>query len=259
VGTGTFPWSPSASSATASPSLCALSSPSLFDLVLKICCTLGRLRYGRSDFPNVSTLSLFFARAIQARGGNVAVIGWRCRPEWSGAGNDGGGAPSTMTSGLGCPSVRGESNPSLRATGVEIRLWLFGRAAVATATDAAPGVRRLNDDWELRGGVFSLFSAGDECRLVVLEDERRELARRVRHADGDGEICICSPNSFREGGGARRRPKVDQVPSRSMKPRPLALAPALGVLLPEELFDGLAFGESESSLTDVGANDASGL
>jgi hypothetical protein len=52
-------------------------------------------------------------------------------------------------------------------------------------------VRRPNDDWELRRGVFSLFSAGDECRLVVLEDrrdERRELVRRVRHADGDGEI-----------------------------------------------------------------------
>lgn len=141
-----------------------------------------------------------------------------------------------MSSGLGCPSVRGESNPSSRAIGVAIRLWLFGRAAVATATDAVPGVRRPNDDWELRRGVFSLFSAGDECRLVVLEDRRDE---RVRHADGDGEICICSPNSFKEGGGAQRRPNVDQVPSRSMKPRPLALAlaPALGVLLPEELLD----------------------
>ena len=83
-----------------------------------------------------------------------------------------------------------------------------------------------------------MFSAGDECRLVVLEDrrdERRELVRRVRHADGDGEICISSPNSFKEGGGARCRPNVDQFPRRSMKRRPLALA--LGVLLPEELLD----------------------
>jgi hypothetical protein len=182
------------------------------------------------------TPSLFFdARAVQARGGNVAVIGRK----GSGAGNDGGGLLGTMASGLGeCPSVRGESNPSSRATGVEIRLSLFGRAAVATATDAGPGVRRPNDDWELRRGVFSLFSAGDEYRLVVLEDRRdegRELVRRVRHADGDGEICICSPNSSKEGGGARFRPNVDQFPSRSMKPRALALA--LGVLLSEELLD----------------------
>jgi hypothetical protein len=67
--------------------------------------------------------------------------------------------------------------------------------------------------------VFSLFSCGDECVLVVLYDgpeERRELARRARHADGDGETC--TPNSFSDGGGARRRPNVDQVPRRSMKP-----------------------------------------
>jgi hypothetical protein len=246
VGTGTCPWSPSAPSAAASPSLCSLSSsPPLFNLVLKICCTLGRLRYGRGDFPNVkspvATPSLFFdACAVQARGGNVAVIGRECRPEGSGAGNDGGELFGKMASGLACPSVRGESNPSSRATGVEIRLCVFGRAAVATATDGAPGVRRPNDDWELRRGVFSLFSAGEECKLVVLEDsrdERRELVRRVRHADGDGGICICSPNSFKEGGGARCRPNVDQFPSRSMKPRPIALALALGVLLPEELLD----------------------
>jgi hypothetical protein len=131
-----------------------------------------------------------------------------------------------MTSGLGFPSVRGVSNPSSRATDAEIRLWLFERAA-----DAAMGVRRPNEDWELRRGVFSLFSGGDECMLVLLEDrrdERRELVRRVRHADG----VISSPNSFREGGGARRRPKVDQFPRRSMKPRPLGV-----VLLPEELLD----------------------
>lgn len=125
-----------------------------------------------------------------------------------------------MASGLRCPRVFSESNPSSRATDFEIRLWLFGRAA-------ATGVRRPNEDWMLRRGVFSLFWDGDECMLVVLEDERRELARRVRHADGD----ICSPNSFREGGGARRRPKVDQFPRRSMKPRPL------GAVLPEELLE----------------------
>lgn len=105
-----------------------------------------------------------------------------------------------------------------------------------------------------------MFSAGDESRLVVLEDwrdERRELVRRVLHADGDGEICICSPNSFKEGGGSRPRPNVDQFPSRSMKPRPLALV--LGVLLGEELLDSLALGESESPLAPVGADDASGL
>jgi hypothetical protein len=75
-----------------------------------------------------------------------------------------------------------------------------------------------------------LFSAGDECVLVLLEDrrdERRELVRRVRHADGE----TSSPNSFREGGGARRRPKVDQFPRRSMNPRPI------GVVLPEELLE----------------------
>jgi hypothetical protein len=63
-------------------------------------------------------------------------------------------------------------------------------------------VRRPNEDWELRRGVFSLlFSGVDECMLVLLEDrrdERRELVRRVRHADGE----VCSPNSFREGGRA---------------------------------------------------------
>jgi hypothetical protein len=71
--------------------------------------------------------------------------------------------------------------------------------------------------------VVSLFSCGDECVLVDLEDGREEsrelVLRRVRHADGDGETC--SPNSFSEGGGARRRPKVDQFPRRSMKPPPL--------------------------------------
>ena len=86
--------------------------------------------------------------------------------------------------------------------------------------------------------MFSLFSCGDECVLVViLEDgreERGELARRIRHADGDGEIC--SPNSFSEGGGARRRPKVDQFPRRSMKPPP-PLPPPLGVVWPEELLE----------------------
>jgi hypothetical protein len=88
------------------------------------------------------------------------------------------------------------------------------------------GVRRPSDDWELRRGAFSLFS-GDEYMLEVMRDERRELARRVRHADGK----TCSPNSFREGGGARLRPKVDQFPRRSMKPR------LLGVVLPKELLE----------------------
>jgi hypothetical protein len=118
-----------------------------------------------------------------------------------------------MNSGLGCPSVRGESNPSSRATDVEIRLGVFERVP------AAMGVRRPIEDWELRRGVFSLFSAGDEYMLEVKWDERRELVRRVRHADGE----VCSPNSFREGGRARRRPKVDQFPRRSMKPRPLGV------------------------------------
>jgi hypothetical protein len=86
--------------------------------------------------------------------------------------------------------------------------------------------------------------------LVLLEDrrdERRELVRRVRHADGE----LSSPNSFKEGGGARCRPNVDQFPRRSMKPRPLG-----GVWL-ELLLEWLAFGESESSLVAVGADDAS--
>jgi len=101
--------------------------------------------------------------------------------------------------------------------------------------------------------VISLVSCGDECVLVVLEDGREEsrelVLRRVRHADGDGEIC--SPNSFSEGGGARRRPKVGQFPRRSMKPLPLD-----GVW-PEELLERLAFaGESASPLAE-GADDAS--
>lgn len=86
--------------------------------------------------------------------------------------------------------------------------------------------------------MFSLFSCGDECVLVVIleggREERHEFVRRVRHADGDGESC--SPNSFSEGGGARRRPKVDQFPRRSMKPPPLPPAP-LGVVWPEELLE----------------------
>jgi hypothetical protein len=138
--------------------------------------------------------------------------------------------------------VRGESKPSSRATGVEIcccccrRLWLFERADAAVAATA--GVRRPDKEWELRRGVFSLFSCGDECVLVVILDagreERHEFVRRVRHADGDGETC--PPNSFSEGGGARRRPKVDQVPRRSMKPPPLPPTP-LGVVWPEELLE----------------------
>ena len=138
--------------------------------------------------------------------------------------------------------MRGESNPSSRATDVEIGLGVFERVA------AAKGVRRPNDDWELRRGAFSLFS-GDEYMLEVMRDERRELVRRVRHADGE----TCSPNSFREGGGARLRPKVDQFPRRSMKPR------LLGVVLPKELLEWLSFGESESPLAAVGAEDASDL
>ena len=79
--------------------------------------------------------------------------------------------------------------------------------------------------------------------VVLLDDDgrddSRELARRARHADGEeGGICAV-PNSFSEGGGARRRPNVDQSPRRSMKPRcPVA------ALLEEELPDWLAFGES---------------
>lgn len=81
--------------------------------------------------------------------------------------------------------------------------------------------------------------------MLLLEDGRddsRELVRRVRHADGEGDICA-APNSFSDGGGARRRPNVDQSPRRSMKPR----APC-GALLPEELLDRLTFGESRSAL-----------
>ncbi len=63
----------------------------------------------------------------------------------------------------------------------------------------------------------------------------------MRHADGEGDICT-APNSFSDGGGARRLPNVDQSPRRSMKPRPC------GALLPEELLDRLTFGESESPL-----------
>jgi hypothetical protein len=103
--------------------------------------------------------------------------------------------------------------------------------------------------------VFSLLcSCGEECVLVVLEDgreERRELARRMRQADGDGEIW--SPNSFSEGGGARRRPKVDQFPKRRMRP------PGLGMVWPEELLEGLAFaGESASFLAEGAADGAFG-
>ena len=80
-----------------------------------------------------------------------------------------------------------------------------------------------------------MFSCGgDECVLVVIleagREERHEFVRRgVRHADGEGDT-IRSPNSFNEGGGARRRPKVDQSPRRSMKP---PLLP--GVVWPVEL------------------------
>lgn len=76
---------------------------------------------------------------------------------------------------------------------------------------------------------------------VVLLDDRCELARRTRHAEGEGDTCVV-PNSFSDGGGARRRPNVDQSPRRSMKPRPS------GALLPEELLDWLAFGDSGSPL-----------
>ena len=78
--------------------------------------------------------------------------------------------------------------------------------------------------------------------VVLLDDGRddsRELVRRARHADGVGDTCTV-PNSFSDGGGARRRPNVDQSPRRSMKPRPL------GALLPEELPDWLTLGESGS-------------
>lgn len=87
--------------------------------------------------------------------------------------------------------------------------------------------------------------------VVLLDDGRdddsRELARRARHADGEGDICAV-PNSFSDGGGARRRPNVDQSPRRSMKSRPS------GVLLPEELLDRLTFGESESPLAGIVCN-----
>jgi len=86
VGTGTCPLSPAASLASASPSpSCSLLPPSLplFNLVLKICCILGRLRYARSDLPNVNwsgaTLSLFLGPAVRARGGNVAIFVRECR------------------------------------------------------------------------------------------------------------------------------------------------------------------------------------
>ena len=171
---------------------------------------------------------------------------------WSNGGNGGGGLCGAATSVSGCPSIRGESNPSSRMSGVEICccLWLFERAAVVAA-----GMRRPNEDWELRRGVVSLFSYGDECVLVVLEDGREEsrelVLRRVRHADGDGETC--SPNSFSEGGGARRRPKVDQFPKRSMKPPPLGMVWSGS----EEPLERLAFvGESASPLAE-GADDAS--
>jgi hypothetical protein len=99
--------------------------------------------------------------------------------------------------------------------------------------------------------VVTLFSYGDECVLVVLEDgrdERRELARMPRHANGEGETC--TPNSFSEGGGARRRPNVDQFPNRWMKPRPP------GVVWPEESLDWLAFGELSSQPLAEGIDGA---
>ena len=102
--------------------------------------------------------------------------------------------------------------------------------------------------------MFSLFSCGDECVLAVLDDgpeERRELARRARHADGDGETCI--PNSFSEGGGARRRPNIDQVPRRSMKPG------ALGGVCPEEpLVEWPTFGDGSPSPLAGGSNGVFG-
>ena len=85
-------------------------------------------------------------------------------------------------------------------------------------------------------------------------DDRREFARRAaRHADGEGDICTAMPNSFSEGGGARRRPNVDQSPRRSMKPRW-----PVGALLLEELLVWLGFGESDSTLAVSSAGNALG-
>jgi hypothetical protein len=103
--------------------------------------------------------------------------------------------------------------------------------------------------------LLLLFSRGDDCVLAVVllddgRDDRRELARRARHAEGEGDICTV-PNSFSEGGGARRRPNVDQSPRRSMKPR----CP-VGALLLEELLVWLGFGESDSTLAVGTAGNA---
>jgi len=109
------------------------------------------------------------------------------------------------------------------------------------------GVDRPSEDCKLMRGVFSLFSCGDECVLVVSGDgreERRELAWPfLRNADGGGESW--TPNSFSDGGGARGRPKVDHSPRRSMK-----LRPPPGEVLLEEQFDGLAFSGSGSPLAE---------
>ena len=114
VGIGVIPralFSPSSSPAR--PSSPLLSS----SFVLKICCTRGRLRYGRRVFPNVNRRVMSFD-SLRASGGYVAVVP-------SGRTSAGiGGTMRGLASGLRFSSVCAgeESCASSRAPNVEMRL-----------------------------------------------------------------------------------------------------------------------------------------
>lgn len=130
VGTGPVRPCPLSSPSSLSPARATASSPPLlssgFNLVLKICCTRGRLRYGRSDFLNVNRPSVVspssFVLVLRARGGNVATVAREPRAGCSRGGN--GGIMCAPTSGLECSSVSvgEESGATSRPPNVETRL-----------------------------------------------------------------------------------------------------------------------------------------
>ena len=104
---------------------CPLLSPSLSparllpsSAVLKICCTRGRLRYARTDFPNVNRPMI----SLRASGGYVAVVPCKRSAGWSRGGN--GGTTCIPTSGPGLTFSGGEESGAAtsRAPNVETRL-----------------------------------------------------------------------------------------------------------------------------------------
>jgi hypothetical protein len=101
------------------------------------------------------------------------------------------------TSGIGCPGIRGELNPSS-----------CEEKSRAAAAAIAAGVHQSNEDWQ----GYLVFLRQQLCVGRPggrTEGEAWSVLRRM-HMDGNGEIC--SLNLFREGGGARHWPKVDQFP-----------------------------------------------